>query len=214
MNRLRRISKFFSTTLIVLMLSVIFFSPSANALSVSEPTLFGGTFSRQGEVDAIHQLVTKKSEVFEVEAKAITAISEKKLSLAEEVEQLKEQVASLDDMFVRINKYAPDSAGNRYVPGNCTWYVKSKRPDIGNFWGNANTWYSNAKAQGWNVGQKAKKGAVGTTQSGFYGHVVYVESVSLDGNWVTVSEMNYGALYKMNTRTVHSSTFSYIYELD
>ena len=214
MTRLRRVPKFFSATLIVLLLSVIFFSPAANALSITEPTIFGGTFSRQGEVDAIHQLVTKKSEVAEVEVKAIAAISEKKLSLAEEVQQLKDQVASLDDMFVHINRYAPDSFGNRYVPGNCTWYVKSKRPDIGNFWGNANTWYQNAKSQGWNVGSKAKKGAIGTTQSGFYGHVVYVERVSLDGQWVTVSEMNYGGLGRMNTRTVHYSTFNYIYELD
>ena len=214
MTRLRRITKPLSMTLIVLFLSVFLFTPTANAISVQEPTFFGGTFNRQGEVDAIHNLVSKKSEIVQVEAKATEEIATKKSSLAEEVQKLRDQVASLDDMFVHINRYAPDSAGNRYALGNCTWYVKSMRPDIGNFWGNANTWYQNAKAQGWNVGDLPKKGAVATTTVGWAGHVAYVTGVSLDRKWVTIREMNYGGLYQMNTRTVFYTEFKYIYELD
>lgn len=214
MTRLRRITKPLSMALIVLFLSVFLFTPTASALSIQEPTFFGGTFSRQGEVDAIHSLVTKKSEVVQTEAKATEEITSKKLSLAEEVQQLKDQVANLDDMFVHINKYAANSGGNSYAPGNCTWYVKSMRPDIGNFWGNANTWYQNAKAQGWNVGDLPKKGAIAATTKGWAGHVAYVTGVSLDRKWVTIREMNYGGLYNMNTRTVYYTEFNYIYELD
>ena len=88
------------------------------------------------------------------------------------------------------------------------------RPDIGNFWGNANTWQQNAKAQGWSVGDLPKKGAVATTTQGWAGHVAYVTGVSLDQKWVTIREMNYGGLYNMNDRTVYYTEFKYIYELN
>lgn len=214
MNRYRPLIKFLSTTLIVGVLSVFFFAPKANALSIQEPTIFNGSFSKQNEVDAIRNLVSKKSEVVQVETKTVAEVTSKKQSLSEEVQQLRTQVADLGDMFVHINKYAPDSAGNSYAPGNCTWFVKSMRPDIGNFWGNANTWYSSAKAQGWNVGNLPKKGAVATTTNGWAGHVAYVTGVSLDRQWVTIKEMNFGGLYNMNTRTVYYTEFNYIYELD
>ena len=71
-----------------------------------------------------------------------------------------------------------------------------------------------AAASGWSVGQTPKKGAVATTTSGWAGHVAYVEGVSTDGKWVTISEMNYGYLYNMNTRTVYYTEFNYIYDLN
>ena len=214
MTRLRCITKTLSMALITLLLSVFLFTPTANALSIQGPSFLGGTFDRQGEVDAIHRLVVEKSKAVDTEVKEAKEIASKKLSLAEEVQQLKDQVSSLDDMFVHINRYAGNAAGNSYAPLNCTWYVKSKRPDINNFWGNANTWYQNAKAQGWNVGTEAKKGAVATTTAGPYGHVAYVDGVSLDGETVWISEMNYGRLGAMNYRSVHYTEFTYIYELD
>lgn len=96
---------------------------------------------------------------------------------------------------------------NGYAPGNCTWYVKNKRPDIGGYWGNAGyNWISAAQSAGYATGSKPAAGAIGVQP----GHVVYVESVNADGS-ANISEMNYGALYRMNYRTVPAGTFQYIY---
>ena len=100
-------------------------------------------------------------------------------------------------------------AGNTYSAGYCTWYVKNRRPDLPNNLGNANTWYSRAAAQGMAVGSTPRAGAVGTTTRGDLGHVVYVESVN--GNTVTISEMNYSGLYSQRTTTAPASDFLYIY---
>jgi surface antigen len=98
------------------------------------------------------------------------------------------------------------SAGNRYTPGYCTWYVKNMRPDLPNNLGNADTWVARAAAQGLATGSTPRVGAVG--QQGM--HVVYVESVNGDGT-VTISEMNHAGLYVRTVRTVPASNFMYIY---
>lgn len=214
MTRFRRVSSVLLATLIA---SVFIFTPKANAASLVDTNKgfsFGAVFNRQSEVDQSSSLVTKKSAEVKVVSDQLQTIVATKSDLSKDVDSLKQQLASLDDMFVHINKYAPDASGNRYAPGNCTWYVKSMRPDIGNFWGNANTWYANAKSQGWSVGDLPKKGAVATTTDGWAGHVAYVVGVSLDQKYATIKEMNYGGLYQMNTRTVYYTEFKYIYELD
>lgn len=96
--------------------------------------------------------------------------------------------------------------GNTYAAGNCTWYAKSKRPDLPNNLGNANTWASRAKAQGYETGNEPREGAIG--QRGM--HVVYVERVNPD-NTVLISEMNYVGLGKINNRTLPANSFTYIY---
>jgi surface antigen len=98
------------------------------------------------------------------------------------------------------------TAGNGYVAGYCTWYVKNKRPDLPNNLGNAATWVIRARAQGIATGSAPAVGAVGQRNN----HVVYVESVNADGT-VTISEMNYRARYAVTTRTVPANYFSYIY---
>jgi hypothetical protein len=80
----------------------------------------------------------------------------------------------------------------------CTSYAASKRPDIfGNkdlaFRWNAGAWYKNAKNAGNKVGAKPRVWAIivfapWRWASG-YGHVGIVEAV--DGNKVTISDMNY-----------------------
>jgi surface antigen len=105
---------------------------------------------------------------------------------------------------------APDSAGNTYAFGNCTWYVKNRRPSISNSWGNANTWFYNAGAQGWATGTAPRVGAIGTTTAGGLGHVVYIEAVNGDGT-VTLSEMNYDGFDLIDTRVAAASDFLYIY---
>lgn len=102
--------------------------------------------------------------------------------------------------------HAVSSAGNLYTKGYCTWYVKNRRPDLPNNLGNAATWVTRAAAQGISTGSAPRIGAVGQRNN----HVVYVEAVNDDGT-ITISEMNYRALYEKTTRTVPASYFAYIY---
>lgn len=102
-------------------------------------------------------------------------------------------------------------AGNTYDYGYCTWYVKNRRgASIPNGLGNANTWYSRARAMGMAVGTTPVAGAVGTTTRGSLGHVVYVESVNSDGT-IQISEMNAPTWGKTTYRTASASEFLYIY---
>lgn len=98
-------------------------------------------------------------------------------------------------------------AGNTYTPGYCTWYVKNQRPDIPNGLGNANTWYSRARSMGLSTGTSPRVGAVAVTKA--YMHVALV--IGVNGNSVTVREMNYKGLYVVSTRTTSASEFNYIY---
>ena len=101
------------------------------------------------------------------------------------------------------------SIGNTYAYGYCTWYVASRRSIPGN-WGNAYTWLSAARGSGYGTGTTPRVGAVAWERGN---HVAYVESV--DGNTVTVSEMNYwgggGGWGRRSYRTTSASTFMYIY---
>lgn len=105
-----------------------------------------------------------------------------------------------------IPKPASSSPGNRYAAGNCTWYAKSRRPDLPNNLGNAYSWVSRARAQGLPTGKDPKVGAIG--QSG--NHVVYVEEVHSNGT-VAISEMNFVGYGKISHRTLPASSFTYIY---
>lgn len=108
---------------------------------------------------------------------------------------------------VKTSGYKPAStAGNTYVWGNCTWYVKNRKPNIPNSLGNANQWIARAQAAGYSTGSTPIAGAIGAAGN----HVVYVESVS--GAMVNISEMNYnGGVGVVHYRTVPASSFYYIY---
>ena len=113
---------------------------------------------------------------------------------------------------VSSQKSRASVSGNAYAPGYCTWYVKNMRPDIGNFWGNANQWLGSAQASGYATGSQPRVGAIGVSYAGVYGHVVYVTGVSNDGSTVTFSEMNgAGGLGVITTRSDSSRAFQYIY---
>lgn len=201
--------------IIITTITLIGTNVSANNEIIIQGTLLG---SKQDKIETLKHELKVKTKAFDADKKVgsekIERVETELKTLAEEVAELNKSVESLNDMFVKIDKYAPDAAGMGYPAGQCTNWVKQKRPDIGNYWGNANMWYQNAKAQGWNVGYKAKKGAIATTTDGYYGHVAYVEKVSLDGEYVTISELNYGAPGAYNERTVLASDFRYIYELN
>lgn len=100
-----------------------------------------------------------------------------------------------------------NNSGNTYSYGYCTWYVKNRRPDIPNSWGNADTWDDYAPSSGYKVGDKARPGAIGVTRA--YMHVVYIEKVK--GNQVLVSEMNYNGWNVVSQRWAPASEFRYIY---
>lgn len=105
------------------------------------------------------------------------------------------------------NRYVASNAGNTYACGQCTWYAKSKRPDLPNRLGNGGQWVASAAALGFATGSTPRAGAIGEQP----GHVVYVESVNKNGT-VNISEMNYnGGVGVVNHRTVPASTFKYIY---
>lgn len=102
--------------------------------------------------------------------------------------------------------YSPSSTGNTYGYGWCTWYVKSRKPNIPNTWGNAYQWVGSAQASGYSTGSTPVAGAIGAAGN----HVVYVESVS--GDDVNISEMAYaGGVGVVHYRTVPANSFYYIY---
>jgi surface antigen len=163
----------------------------------------------------IEQLQTKKSTLEQQltnEQKTIVDLKQKLADKKAAAEAEKARLAEIKAKFVHVVVYASGSSGNLYDAGYCTWYVKNRRPDLPNHLGDANMWYVNAQAAGFAVGSQPKKGAVGTTTRGEYGHVVYVEGLNPDGS-ITISEMNYSGLYSLRTRVTNPSEFSYIYEL-
>lgn len=97
--------------------------------------------------------------------------------------------------------------GNHFPYGYCTWYVASKRSVP--WHGNANQWLWNSRAMGYGTGRSPRVGAIMVTNESWYGHVAYVESVN--GNTVTISEMNYAGWGKVNYRTVSAWYGQYIY---
>lgn len=111
------------------------------------------------------------------------------------------------------------SAGNRYAFGNCTYYVYERRAQlgrpVGSFWGNANTWASNARAAGYRVSSTPSAGAILVDQAGYFGHVAVVERVKPNGD-IYITEMNnyaYGGFNVVNDRTIsagQAAAYQYI----
>ena len=94
-------------------------------------------------------------------------------------------------------------SGHGFPYGYCTWYVAQKR--YVPWSGNAGTWLYHAKAGGYATGRTPKVGAIMvTTENRYYGHVAYVEKVN--GDTITVSEMNYVGFAKRSTRTLSASS--------
>jgi len=77
----------------------------------------------------------------------------------------------------------------RYAPGNCTAYAFDRRAELGRpvgaMWGNAGTWATYARSEGYTVNRTPEAGAV--IQD--WGHVAIVEAVLPNGD-LQLSEMN------------------------
>jgi len=97
---------------------------------------------------------------------------------------------------------------NNYEYGQCTWWVKHWKPEVGN-WGNANDWGYAAQAAGWTVSSIPVAGAVAWSTRGYYGHVAYVLEVR--GSTVVIQEGNYDFKGSVRTIVVPVSEYRYIY---
>lgn len=131
-----------------------------------------------------------------------------KINIPESNEKLTER-----DYYIEPINYAPNTktAARTAVSGSsgwydslqCTGYVASRR--VVGQWGDAVTWPSYAKAEGYYVGSVPVAGAIGQRGN----HVVYVEKV--DGDRVYISERNYdwNGSYREMWRPI--SYYTYIY---
>jgi len=138
------------------------------------------------------------------ELPAVEAVAEPQQAVAQTVEAVAAPSAPQPTSQPSYTEYS--SAGNTYYYGYCTYYAKSRRPDLPNNLGNADTWVARAAAQGLATGSTPRVGAIG--QQGM--HVVYVESVNSNGT-VTISEMNFNGWGVVSSRTVPAGSFMYIY---
>ncbi len=84
-------------------------------------------------------------------------------------------------------------AGNGYDYGYCTWWTAYRRAQTGrpvpSNLGNAVTWKVLSQQAGLSTGPTPQVGAVAWKNSGYPGHVAYVEEVYADGS-AKISEMN------------------------
>lgn len=131
-----------------------------------------------------------------------------KLTIPKKDEKLKNRpVPPLVTGVSKVSLTRTPVAGNLYEPGQCTWYVKNRRPDLPNNLGDASNWLYNAQSQGMATGSIPRAGAVGWRT----GHVVYIESVNPDGT-VNYSDMNGGWVpFEIGHGTVPAGSLIYIY---
>ena len=97
--------------------------------------------------------------------------------------------------------------------GQCTTWGWLKRPDLSFIKANASQWDNIARNAGLLVDRTPAAGAIFQTDSGWYGHVGYVESVNADGS-INVSERNYSGCYGVLFSTIPASEvgkFNYIH---
>jgi len=125
-----------------------------------------------------------------------------------QVVQPQVQAAASANMPARPTYHVASVAGNTYVAGTCTWYVKNRIPSLPNQLGNGGySWLTAAAAFGYTTGSSPAPGAIGVES----GHVVYIESVNSNGT-VNISEMNYaGQIGIVHYRTTPAGEFQYIY---
>ena len=92
------------------------------------------------------------------------------------------------------------------------WKVHSTGRFVPHFGGrgNANQWPSTVAAYGISSGSAPRAGSVAMMPIGYYGHVMYVESVNANGT-ITVSDYNleWDGLYRMYTRSAAGLTYIY-----
>jgi len=97
----------------------------------------------------------------------------------------------------------PRSAGAHIFPGGqCTWYVAQYKYIPWS--GHAGTWLYKARAYGVKTGKTPQVGAIMVSSESWYGHVSIVTKVQ--GNMITVREMNYEGFNVESTRTLSAKS--------
>lgn len=105
--------------------------------------------------------------------------------------------------------WAAHPAGNDYQPYQCTWHI-AKWTKVPSGLRSAKFWYKNAEKWGFSVGSEARVGAVGVSERGRWGHVVYILEV-LDNGEVLIKEGNYNYRGSVRTRTAKAKDYKYVY---
>lgn len=93
-------------------------------------------------------------------------------------------------------------AGHKFPYGYCTWYVAQRK--YVPWAGNAGTWLYSAKALGYATGKSPRVGSIMVSSESWWGHVAIVEKI--EGNLITVSEMNYKGWAKKSFRTLSANS--------
>ena len=110
--------------------------------------------------------------------------------------------------------------GDKYAPGNCTYWVYARRAQVGqpipNTWGDAATWAPRAAKDGYSVDHIPTQYAIMQTSNsaGGLGHVAFVEKVDPDGTW-HISEMNVLGLYIVDDKKIPpdaAKAYNFIHE--
>jgi surface antigen len=119
----------------------------------------------------------------------------------------------------------PSSAGavdrsrqDWFAKGQCTWLAYNKRPDIVNYGAEHNgfyhwdgwEWRGHARAEGYSVNHKPRKGDIAVWQknvagAGSKGHLAYVRAIYDKGS-IGIVEMNWNGNKDAHRRTLSAAT--------
>lgn len=144
------------------------------------------------------QLKRRDEQLQALEAARLKAVEEAKKAEKPQVAQIPKSIQKVPQKVSSVVRIA---SANSYSWGQCVWYVATRRAVP--MWGNANQWLANARAAGWATGNVPRVGAIAWTGKGYAGHVAIVEAVN--GNQVTVSDMNYAGVGVVTTRLTSAS---------
>lgn len=97
-----------------------------------------------------------------------------------------------DDLYSHSANGGVDPLG--YGCRQCVSYTAYKAMAVHGvkpmWWGNANMWPASARARGFRTGRTPKANSVGVQYIGYYGHVVWIDSINADGT-LNISQYNY-----------------------
>lgn len=232
MTRSKRLLSLPLTTLVALFASVILFGGTAHAESMAPVPLSEGNKIVQQQMTEMEE----KAKILTLTDQEITQLNQKKINLAQTLENEKKLIEELKAKIAEKRRVAAiraeeqarlasyttvkenasyksptgrgSVAGNTYTAGQCTWHVKNMKPELPNNLGNADTWFYRAQAQGLAVGYEARAGAAAQTKGRM--HVSYVLEVYGNGTML-ISEMNYAGPYSQRNAVVPQSNYLYIY---
>ena len=102
-----------------------------------------------------------------------------------------------------------------YAYRNCTDWVAYRIGKVDGKYvpsglGNANSWDNRASIYGISTGSEPRAGAAAVSNVGYYGHVMYVESVNANGS-IVISEYNGNGMGKYSLKTISASGLVFVY---